>query len=296
MLGWEVDMFDGFDLLTAPGADGVEFRARVGGTGPAVVLLHGHPRTHTTWHRVAPRLVEAGFRVVCPDLRGYGRSAKPPPDREHRVHCDRAMAADVVALADHLGIDRFSLAGHDRGSYVAYRTALDHPDRVSRLAVLDGVPIVEALERADARFAEAWWHWFFFGGSPDQAVRVITADPLGWYSLDAATMGEENHEDTVAALTDPRTVQAMVEDYAASLHVDRAADEADRAAGRQIECPTLVAWSRHDDLGDLYGDPAAVWTPWCRQPVASAVIDSGHHMAEQAPEQLAAVLARFFTA
>ncbi|GAA3803572.1 hypothetical protein GCM10022242_03400 [Nocardioides panacisoli] len=106
-------------------------------------------------------------------------------------------------------------------------------------------------------------------------------------------MGEENHADAVAAVTDPRTVRAMVEDYAASPHVDRAADEADRAAGRLVECPVLVGWSRHDDLEDLYGDPVAVWQPWCRDAVASAVIDSGHHMAEQAPEQLAATLARF---
>lgn len=286
-------MFEGFELYSVAVADDVDLRVRVGGSGPTVVLLHGHPRTHTTWHGVAPLLVAAGFRVVCPDLRGYGQSSKPDADAEHTVYCDRAMASDVVALADHLGVDRFAVVGHDRGSYVACRTALDHPERVSGLAVLDGVPILDALERADARFAEAWWHWFFFGGAPDEAVRVITADPLRWYGLDADSMGPENHDDVVAAVTDPRTVRAMVEDYAASLHVDRAADEADRAAGRLVECPTLVAWSRHDDLGDLYGDPAVVWQPWCRQPVASAVIDSGHHMAEQAPEQLAKVLAAF---
>ena len=203
------------------------------------------------------------------------------------------MAADVVALADHLAVDRFAVAGHDRGSYVAFRTAMDHPQRVSGLAVLDGVPIVEALERADARFAEAWWRWFFFAGSPDTAVRVITADPLAWYTLAPGSMGEDNRDDVVAAVTDPRTVRAMVEDYAASPHVDRAADAADRAAGRHVECPVLVGWSRHDDLEDLYGDPAAVWQPWCRQPVSSAVIDSGHHMAEQAPEELARTVAAF---
>lgn len=287
------ELFPGFDLTTVTVGDGIDLRVRTGGSGPAVVLLHGHPRTHTTWYDVAPRLVSAGFRVVCPDLRGYGQSSKPEPDERHEVYCDRAMARDVVALADRLGIDRFALAGHDRGSYVAYRTALDHPDRVRRLAVLDGVPIVEALERADARFAAAWWHWFFFGGAPDTAVRVITADPMAWYRPAPDALGAGNHEDVVAALGDPRTVRAMVEDYAASLEVDRRHDEADRAAGRLVECPTLVAWSRHDDLEDLYGDPPAVWRPWCRLPVASAVIDSGHHMAEQAGRQLAEVLAAF---
>lgn len=282
-------MFPGFELQRVRVADDVELRVRVGGAGPLVVLLHGHPRTHTTWHRVAPLLAEAGYEVVCPDLRGYGLSSKPDPDAEQRVYCDRTMAADVVELAAHLGHDRFTVVGHDRGSYVAYRAALDHPERVSRLAVLDSVPVLEALERADARFASAWWHWFFLGSSP-HAHRVISADPLAWYGLDAHAMGPENHADVRDAVSDPLTVRAMIEDYRAGLGPDRAADEADRAAGRRIECPTLVAWSRHDDMADLYGDPAAVWRPWCRLPVSSAVIDSGHHMAEEAPEQLAAVL------
>lgn len=164
---------------------------------PAVVLLHGHPRTHTTWHAVAPALARSGFTVICPDLRGYGQSSKPDPDPDHRVYSDRAMAGDVVTLMEFLGHERFALVGHDRGSYAAYRAALDHPQKVSRLAVLDSVPILEALERADARFAEAWWHWFFFAS--DQAERVITADPLAWYRLSREQMGPENYDDLVAA-------------------------------------------------------------------------------------------------
>jgi haloacetate dehalogenase len=284
--------FDGFALDLVPLADVVTLRVRHAGDGPAVVLLHGHPRTHTTWHRVAPSLVEAGYTVVCPDLRGHGQSSKPEPDAEHLTYCDRAMANDIVQLMTVLGHERFGIAGHDRGGYVAYRAALDHPDRVDRLAVLDSVPIVEALERADARFAELWWHWFFF--SSDQAERVITADPLAWYRPDRDRMGEENYADLVAAVTHPATVRAMLEDYRAGLHVDRGHDEADRARGRRIRCPTLVAWSRYDDQEILYGDPAAVWAPWCEQPVLSAVIESGHHMAEEAPEQLATTLTAFF--
>ena len=191
------------------------------------------------------------------------------------------MANDIVQLMTALGHERFGIAGHDRGSYVAYRTALDHPHRVDRLAVLDSVPVVEALERADARFAELWWHWFFF--SSDQAERVITADPVAWYRPDWDRMGDESYADMVSAVSDPATVRAMLEDYRAGLHVDRGHDEADRANGRRIRCPTLVAWSRYDDQETLYGDPAAVWAPWCEQPVRRAVMDSGHHMAEEAP-------------
>ena len=174
------------------------------------------------------------------------------------------MAGDVVALMDRLGHPRFAVVGHDRGQRVAYRCALDHPDAVAALAVLDGVPMLEAVERADARFALEWWHWFFFAGSP-HAERVITADPVAWYGLDAeqrGAMGEENFDYVAAALHDPLTVRAMLEDYRAGLCVDPENDRVDRELGRAISCPTLVAWSVHDDLEHLYGDPAAIWRPW----------------------------------
>lgn len=287
----QVVFFDGFDMSTVPARDGVRLRVRTGGEGPAVVLLHGHPRTHTTWHLVAPLLAAAGMSVVCPDLRGYGQSSTPEPDAEHHVYSDRAMAGDIASLMQQLGHERFSVVGHDRGSYVAYRTALDHPGQVEKLAVLDCVPLVEALERADARFAELWWHWFFF--ATEQAERVITADPMAWYRPDARRMGQENYDDMVAAINSPATVRAMLEDYRAGLHVDRGHDEADRDAGRRIACPTLVAWSRDDDMEDLYGDPGAIWESWCEQSPRTAVIESGHHMAEENPRQLASVLGSF---
>ncbi|WP_228386482.1 alpha/beta fold hydrolase [Ornithinicoccus halotolerans] len=231
----------------------------------------------------------AGYSVVCPDLRGYGQSSKPVPDPDHGTYCDRTMATGIAAVATGLGHDRFAVVGHDRGSYVAYRAALDHPKRVSSPAVLDSVPILEALQRAGATFAESWWALVL--------LRRLTSrragrqpDPLAWYRPDADTMGSENYADMVAAVTNPATVGAMIEGYRAGLHVDRRHDEEARAAGRQIRCPTLVAWSRYDDMGDLYGDPVEVWQPWCRIPLNSAVIESGHHMAEEAPDQLADVL------
>lgn len=286
--------FPGFALDDVPVGDGVTLRVRHGGSGPALVLLHGHPRTHMTWHAVAPALVEGGLTVICPDLRGYGQSSKPEPDPEHRVYSDRSMGEDIARLLTSLGHATFAIAGHDRGSYVAYRVALDHPDRVSHLAVLDSVPILEALERADARFAETWWHWFFF--SSPHAERVITADPLAWYRLDEQQMGRASYADVVAAVQNPLTVRAMLEDYRAGLHVDRAADEADRAVGRRIRCPTLVAWSSRDDMEELYGDPTAIWRPWCHLEPERAVIDSGHHMAEENPAQLVSALQRFLAA
>lgn len=284
-------MFAGFDEWDRPVGGGVHLHGRSAGTGPPVLLLHGHPRTHTTWHALAPLLLAAGNSVVCPDLRGYGRSSKPPTDAAHTPYSKRVMAADVLALMHGLGHDRFAVAGHDRGSYVAMRLALDHPDAVAAVALLDCVPIGEALARADARFAAAWWHWFFFA-QPDKPERAILADPDAWYGGDPAAMGPANFADYRRAIHDPDTVRAMLEDYRAGLGVDRAADDADRAAGHQIECPTLVAWSAQDDLPGMYGDPLAIWRPWARD-VRSCLIDSGHHMAEQAPAELAGHLLEF---
>ena len=288
--------FEGFDEARVDVGDGIALRVRTGGSGPPVVLLHGHPRTHTTWHRVAPRLAAAGHTVVCPDLRGYGRSSKPPTTHDHAPYSKRAMAGDVVALMRELGHGRFAVVGHDRGSYVAMRTAMDHPDLVTHLAVLDCVPIVEHLERADARFATAWWHWFFFA-QPDKPERAITADPEAWYGSlapgRAEAMGEENHADHLAAIRDPETVHAMLEDYRAGLGVDRAAEEADRAAGRRVTCPTLVLWSGRDDLEELHGDPQVIWADWTTDLRGGGRIDSGHHMAEQAPREVVASLIPF---
>ena len=285
-------MFEGFDESMVDVGNGVRLRCRVGGgVGAPVVLLHGHPRTHTTWHRVAPLLRAAGHTVVCPDLRGYGQSSKPPTTADHRPYSKRAMAADVLALMRRLGHERFAVVGHDRGSYVAMRLALEAPEAVSHLAVLDSVPIGEALARADARFAAAWWHWFFFA-QPDKPERAILGDPDAWYGGDAERMGVDNYADYRRAIHDPATVAAMLEDYRAGVGVDRAADDADRAAGRRITSPTLVVWSTRDDLEQLYGDVLAVWRPWTTD-LHGGPIDSGHHMAEDAPDELARQLNAF---
>jgi len=284
-------VFEGFDEWDRPVAVDRTLHGRSGGTGAPVLLLHGHPRTHTTWYVVAPLLVAAGHHVVCPDLPGYGRSSVPPLTEDHASSSKRAMAADLLSLMHGLGHRRFAVVGHDRGSYVAMRLALDSPTAVTRLAVLDCVPIGEALARADARFAAAWWHWFFFA-QPAIPERVITADPDAWYRGDPDRMGAGNFADFHRAIHDPATVRAMLEDYRAGLGVDRAADDADLAAGRRIACPTLVAWSASDDMELLYGDIMAIWARWADD-IRGVVIDSGHHMAEEAPGQLAAELTRF---
>jgi haloacetate dehalogenase len=288
-------VFEGFAQEQVALGD-VTLHVRHGGTGPAVLLLHGHPRTHATWHKLAPLLADR-FTVVCPDLRGYGRSSKPATQPDHSQQSKRAMAADGVALMHRLGHKRFSVVGHDRGAYVAFRMAMDHPQAVQRLAVLDAVPIVEALERCDARFAALWWHWFFFA-QPGKPERAILADPDAWYGntpAKRAQMGDEAYSDYLAAVHDPATVHAMLEDYRAGLGIDRAHDEADRAAGRRLQCPTLVLWALRDDMEPLYGDPLAVWRAWAPD-LRGHGIDCGHHIAEEQPQALADALRAFIGA
>ena len=282
--------FAGFTLDHVALRD-IQVRVRYGGEGPPVVLLHGHPRTHATWHRVASSLASK-HAVVCPDLRGYGQTTLPPTVDDHSQSSKRAMAQDIKELMQTLGHDRFAVVGHDRGSAVAYRLALDHPDVVTKLAVLDCIPIGEHLARADARFARAWWHWFFFGQTEKPAERVINADPEAWYSITAERMGPEAYEDLWAALRDPNVVHGMLEDYRAGLTVDRAADDADRANGKTIKCPVLVGWSTRDDMEELYGDLVAIWR-WWADDVRGVAIESGHHVAEEAPEELVAALLPF---
>jgi haloacetate dehalogenase len=283
-------VFDGFELDRVDVGE-AELRVRHGGAGPAILLLHGHPRTHTTWHRVAP-LLASSFSLVCPDLRGYGESSHPPEQPSHATYSKRAMANDCAKLMTSLGHGRFAVVGHDRGAYVAMRLALDDPDRLTHAVIMDAVPIAEALARCDATFAAAWWHWFFFGQTDKPAERVISADPDAWYKVDAESMGAEAYEDLRRALHDPDVVHAMVEDYRAGLGIDREHDEADRAAGRRITCPLLVVWALRDDMEDLYGDPVAVWQPWATE-VSGLSLDSGHHIAEEAPEELASAIRRF---
>lgn len=282
--------FEGFQLDYVDTGEAT-LRVRHAGSGSPIVLLHGHPRTHVTWHAVAARLVQR-HTVVCPDLRGYGESSHPPELPNHATYSKRAMAGDAVRLMAALGHDRFGVAGHDRGAYVAYRLAFDHPGAVTRLCLLEGMPVVERLERADWRFALSWWHWFFFGQTTKPAERVINADPDAWYDVNAERMGAEAYADVSRALHDPDVVHAMVEDYRAGLSIDREADEADRAAGRKIACPTLVVSALQDDPELLY-DAVAIWSGWADD-VRGKTIDCGHHMSEEAPDELARILLDFF--
>lgn len=282
--------FPGFSLDVIATPQG-PIRLRRGGAGPAVVLLHGHPRTHATWEEVAP-LLARDHAVICPDLPGFGGSYQPADRPDHSASSKRDKAAAILHALDAMEVDRFHLVGHDRGAATAFRLAMDHPRRVTTLTMLDGLPIVEHLDRADWRFARDWWHWFFFA-QPDKPERAILADPERWYGR--PRVSEAALADWREAVHNPEVVHGMVEDYRAALSVDHVHDRADRDARRRVACPLLVLWSLRDDLAAIYGDPLAIWRGWADD-LRGEGIECGHHMAEEAPETLAAHLAAFFAA
>jgi len=283
-------MFENFALEMVETGCG-PIRLRHGGSGPPLLLIHGHPRTHMTWGQVADLLV-ADFRIVCPDLPGFGRSYIPPDDPQSRFSSKRAKAAALVEVMHRLGHDSFFVAGHDRGSLVAFRMAMDHAALVRKLIAVDGLPVLEHLERADWKFARDWYHWFFFA-QPDKPERAILSDPMAWYSaLRPDEMGRDAYDELVSFIHDPAVVHGMVEDYRAGIRIDHRHDRDDRDAGRKMHCPMLCLWSLDDDLEQIYGDPVAIWKQWADD-VRGFGIESGHHVAEENPTALAAAFKAF---
>jgi haloacetate dehalogenase len=289
-------MFDGFQTSMIDSGE-TTIRARIGGSGPPLLLLHGNPQTSAMWHKIAPRLA-AQFTVVATDLRGYGESGKPPSTADHAPYSKRAMARDQVAVMRGLGHERFFVAGHDRGARVAYRMALDHPDSVLRLAVLDIIPTGEALRRADMTFALGYWHWFLLAQPADLPEMLLGANPDEYWfrhtsrepkSRDffGAALPEYLH-----AFRNPETRHAICEDYRAAVTVDLAHDEADRTAGRRIHCPLLALWGGKGKLEAWY-DVLAVWREWAHD-VRGHAVACGHYIPEEAPDETCAELRAFF--
>jgi haloacetate dehalogenase len=283
-------VFEGFELATVATGEAV-IRVRHGGDGPPLLLLHGHPQTHVTWHRVAPRLAE-DFTVVAIDLRGYGESSKPPTTPDHEPYSKRAMARDGLAVMRELGFERFCVAGHDRGGRCAYRMALDHPERVLKLAVLNIIPTAEAFRRADMAFGLGFWHWFFLAQPYDLPERLLGADPDAYYYRAAEDFfAPEALEAYRRAVRDPETIHAMCEDYRAGATLDFEHDEADRGR-RRIACPVLVLWGGRDQLEEWY-DVLGIWREWAED-VRGRALDAGHFLPEEAPDETYAELRAFF--
>lgn len=290
-------IFEGF-VLEERDVAGQTLRLRRAGEGPPLLLLHGNPQTHAMWHRVAPILAET-HTVICPDLRGYGFSGKPGPTADHAPYAKRAMAADMLGLMRGLGHERFRVLAHDRGARVAHRLALDAPQAVERLALLDIVPTLEHFERTDMAFALGYYHWFFLAQKHDLPERMILRDVEDWFDLHTSREPKEKgffhpeaRADYLAALRQPGTVTAICEDYRAAATIDLEHDRASRAAGEKVQCPLLALWGEKGKIGQWYR-PLEVWRNHAAGPVDGHAVNSGHYLAEEAPDEVLAAVGPF---
>jgi haloacetate dehalogenase len=290
-------MFDGFDSRYID-HDGVRLRVRSAGHGPPLLLLHGHPQTHAMWHRVAAALAER-HTVVAMDLRGRGDSSRPPASADHAEYSKRAMAADAVAVMRGCGFERFDVCAHDRGARVAHRLALDQPNSVSRLMLLDIAPTLAMYEGTNEAFARAYWHWFFLIQPAPLPERAIEADPAAWVrdGMGARFAGldpfaPQAMAEYVRCLSMPGSATAVCEDYRASAGIDLDHDRADRAAGRRIRCPTRVLWGAHGVIARCF-DAMALWRA-AADDVTGRALDCGHYIAEEQPAALLDEMKAFF--
>jgi haloacetate dehalogenase len=271
-----------------------------GGKGPPLLLMHGNPFTHLTWHKFAPRLAQE-FTVVATDLRGYGDSEKPPGGADHSGYSFRAMARDQIEVMAALGFPRFMAAGHDRGARVLHRMCLDHPDKVERAAILDIVPQHYLFNHVTQAWATSSYHWFFMIQPYDMPERLMSADPdffiekkLAKTAKGLVFFGKEALEEYKRCFRNPATVHAMCEDYRATATVDLAMDTADLAAGRKIACPALILWGATGAVGRLHR-PAEIWQDYASNIVGAKALPCGHYLSEEAPEETYAELRAFFS-
>ena len=289
-------LFPGFRVARLD-AGGVAVHAVVGGSGPALLLLHGYPQTHAIWHKVAPRLAKR-FTVVAADLRGYGDSGKPATDANHAPYSKREMARDPVAAMRALGFERFFLAGHDRGGRVAHRLAMDHPASVLKLAVLDISPTLAMYEQTDMAFARAYWHWFFLIQKAPIPETMIGANEafylrrkMGDGAAGMAPFAPQAWAEYERCFT-PDAIHASCEDYRAAATIDLEHDRADREAGRRIGCPVLALWGAHGVVERCF-KPLEDWGRVATD-VRGRSLPAGHYLPEEVPALVAAEFESFF--
>lgn len=290
-------MFPNFTPQTLT-ANGVKIHTLTGGSGPPILLLHGYPQSHLIWHRIAPELAKT-YTVVATDLRGYGASEKPPGLPDHANYSKREMAKDQVEVMRQLGFDNFYLCGHDRGGRVAHRLAVDHPDVVKRLMVLDISPTLAMYEQTTMEFARAYWWWFFLIQPTPFPESMIAAAPetylqkkIGWGHAGMSAFTPETYRAYLAHVSDPATMHAMCEDYRAAASIDLDHDRADRAAGNKIVCPLNVLWGEFGVVHRCF-KPLDDWRRVARD-VRGGTLPCGHYVPEEVPAALLAEMLGFF--
>jgi haloacetate dehalogenase len=269
------------------------------GEGPPLLLLHGFPQTHLMWRHLVPLLAD-DFTVICADLPGYGRSGCPPSAQDHMPHSKRTMARELIYMMEQIGFQEFSVVGHDRGGRVAYRMALDHPQVIQSVSVLDILPTAEVWDRADKKFALDFWPWSLLAQAPplpemilEKCAKEVINSALDEWGTPPETFDARIREAYHESLRDPSHIHAICEEYRAAATVDHEHDLADLEKGKYIECPLLVLWSKYLDL--TYGGSdhiLSTWSRWARN-VKGERIDGGHFFAEEKPMETARLLQDF---
>ena len=285
-----MNFFEDFEVSFIKIKKGV-IRYRKAGRGPALLMLHGNPQTHAMWHKVAPAFIDK-FTVICPDIPGYGKSFKPKILNNHQNYSKISMASDIKEFMELLGYTSFYLVAHDRGARISHRLALDYPDRIIKMILLDIIPTIEHFERANKDFAMGYYHWFWLAQKHPIPELVINKAPEEWFF--AHTSREKKDKDFFApkALIDylecvrnPKTIRAICEDYRAAATIDLKDDEITRKLNIKIKMPTLVLWGKKGKIEQWY-DPLLIWQKYCFQEVKGYAIDCGHYLAEEKPDTL----------
>ena len=290
--------FEAYELHDRQVADDVTIRYRIGGEGPPLLLLHGNPLTHVSWHKLAAPLAER-YTVVAPDLRGYGDSSAPEPVEGHHNYSFRAMAQDQVTLMEQLGFDRYFVAGHDRGARTTHRMCLDHPDRILKAAMLDIIPSQYVYANANKEWALRSWHWTFMVQPADFPERMMGSVPPEWYmekklskpGKGLAPFSEEAFAEYVRCFT-PKTIMGSCEDYRATATIDLELDTAD--LDRTIDMPVLVLWGQDSHTEKVFGNALEIWKERCSD-VRGWGLDCGHYVNEESPDEVLTAFLDFFT-
>jgi len=294
-------MYEGFERFEIQTSDAeVRIIGRRGGKGPGLLLLHGNPLTHVTWHKIAPRLAEQ-YTVVVTDLRGYGDSSKPRGRPDHSNYTFRRMGLDQVEVMDHLGFRNFLLVGHDRGARTAFRMALDHPDRVLKFASIDIVPTHHVWTAFPRGWALHSYHWMFMAQPYDFPERLLSSN-LEYYmrkKLEKHMHGQGGLEPEAVAeyirCCTPEQIHGVCEDYRAAATLDFEMDTKDFEAGNKIRCPVLVLWGAKSHV-EQHFKPREVWPGYAVSISGFEALPAGHYPQEQAPDETYRALAEFFKA
>ncbi len=294
-----MNFFSDFQILFLKINKGL-IRYRKAGDGPPLLMLHGNPQTHAMWHKVFPKLIK-NFTVICPDIPGYGKSFKPKITKTHEFYSKVNMAADMLEFMEKFTSDSFYVVGHDRGARIAHRLALDFPDKVLKMILLDIVPTIEHFERINMDFAMGYYHWFWLAQRNPIPESVINKAPEEWFFAHTSREKKEKNFFSQEALNDylecvknPETINAICEDYRAAASIDLIDDKISRENKIKIRVPILVLWGKKGKIGQWY-EPLSIWKEYCSQEVKGYGIDTGHYLAEENPEEIIKNINQFLT-